>query len=491
MPRRLGMMTMRLIHSSVLLSLGVLVACDAYPILSVDPETFEVRQTATANAMFPLVQELEVIASSPGQLAYTVHGKVAAGDIHSPLFTVSKTDVFTVIGLYPDHDNHVTVEYYSEDGELHGSQEITISRGVSLIEMPAIEIVESVKGDRARLFLTAHRVVGKPVVIDQFGDLRWYMDLAGSAGKGLQQARNGNILFTDSEQVFEVSLTGEILRTYRPPSPYIGIHHDIHETDSGDLLLTVSSEDLPTLEDVIVLMDRDLAQVTRVWDLGVSIPRNYQLIKDTVDWLHVNAVTFDERDQSLVISGQRRGLYKVSWDNELMWILSDAQGFDSGVPLLTADQAFWGQHDIQIDEENNVYYVFDNGLGRNYTGANPFSRGVKFSVDEQAMTSTVLDEYGTAYPEYFSPIISGIDYDSGGGVLLNFGSIGYDFNYVDSLDFLGGSIIKPDPEYGAAWVEYNAAGAVVMHLRFSQQLGNGLDPGIYRARYVDLFKPLR
>ena len=57
-----------------------------------------------------LVQELQFVASSRGQLAYTVHGKVAAGDIHSPLFTVSETDVFTVIGLYPDHDNRVTVE---------------------------------------------------------------------------------------------------------------------------------------------------------------------------------------------------------------------------------------------------------------------------------------------------------------------------------------------------------------------------------------------
>jgi hypothetical protein len=127
------------------------------------------------------------------------------------------------------------------------------------------------------------------------------------------------------------------------PRPYHGIHHDIHELRNGDLLLTVNRDQLETSEDVIVLLDRSLGQVVRVWDLNASIPRNFELIRDTVDWLHVNDVAFDERDNSIVVSGQRRGLFKVSWDNELVWILSDGRGFENVTDFLLDAQheVFW------------------------------------------------------------------------------------------------------------------------------------------------------
>jgi len=52
------------------------------------------------------------------------------------------------------------------------------------------------------------------------------------------------------------------------------------------------------------------------------------LLRNTVDWLHVNAVTFDERDKSIILSARASGLFKVSWDNELIWILSGGRGFE-------------------------------------------------------------------------------------------------------------------------------------------------------------------
>ena len=91
-------------------------------------------------------------------------------------------------------------------------------------------------------------------------------------------------------------------------------------------------------------------------------------------------------------------------------------------------------------------------------------------------------------PEYYSPIISGIDYRDDGNVLLNFGSLGYNLTYTDNEDWIGPPVRRSNPEFGAAWVEYDAAGAIVFHARFSMIYEGYWDPGIYRARYVDIFK---
>jgi|TARA_B110000263_G_scaffold243886_1_gene251194 arylsulfate sulfotransferase len=457
-------------------------------------ENFEISLIEKENQeMFPLVQDLQVSTPFPGYLSYLVKGRNGkSGDIRSKDIAIDTLSYHTVIGLYPEHANTVIVNYHSSAGSLRSSRTMSMPRD-SIESMPEVEIIEPEIQEpysEARLFLTAHRMNNKPIIIDQEGEVRWYANLV--AQVGLQQSQNGNLLFTNQEQIFEVAIKGEIKRTYRVPAPYIDIHHDIHERKNGDLLLTVDNQELNSKEDVIVLMDRDLGQVIKVWDLNESIPRNYELIRDTIDWLHVNAVDMDERDRGLLISGQRRGVFKVSWDNQLVWIASDPKGFNYPHTefLLETDQddIFWGQHDIQIDEENDVYFVFDNGLGRNYSNSETYSRGVKFTVDQNSMKLSVLKSYGRDHPEYFSPIISGIHYSNDGKVLINFGSIGYQFNYQDNTDIRGGSIKKDNPAYGAVWLEYNRLGQVTLHMRFSGFEEPRFDKGIYRARYIDIFK---
>ena len=77
-------------------------------------------------------------------------------------------------------------------------------------------------------------------------------------------------------------------------------------------------------------------------------------------------------------------------------------------------------------------------------------------------------------------------------MLLNFGSLGYNFTYTSNTDFVGPGYRRLNPAFGAAWVEYDAAGAIVFHARFSMlqmlDISDASDPGIYRARYADMFK---
>ena len=394
------------------------------------------------------------------------------------------------------------MDYYSNEGVLRSSQVLSVSRegipipGGYVMSTPRVEVLVNEDRDGpVKLFLANYRRTLRPFIIDQFGDVRWYTHYQGAYG--LQQSHNGNILVatgpyldgeTPMDGVLEFSLDGRVVRTYTLPRPYNKVHHDIHELRNGDLLLTVNSDELETVEDVIVLMDRNLGQIKRVWDLNASIPRNYELIRDTTDWLHVNAVTLDERDKSLILSARASGLFKVSWDNELKWILSGGRGFENHREFMIDAQheVFWGQHDIQLDEQNDVYYVFDNGYARHYSGLNKYSRGVKFTVDEATLTSTQIQEYGADLPEYYAPFISGIAYRDDGNVLLNFGALGFDCSYTNNVDRSCWRVL--DRGFGAAWVEYDMAGTMVFHARFSHPREDGFEAGMYRARYVDLFK---
>ena len=195
-------------------------------------------------------------------------------------------------------------------------------------------------------------------------------------------------------------------------------------------------------------------------------------------------------DNSLLISGQRSAVVKVSWENDLQWILTDPVRFQNQDKILLNQQneiITWGQHNIRFDPSNNNYYLFDNGLGRNYSNDLKFSRGVKFNINEDDFTYDILNTYGQNYPEYHSPIISGIDFDKQNNVIVLFGSIGYELNYVNNKDWIGNVFKTPVPEYGAVIQEYNENGELKLEIKVSGIRGDINNPsslrdvGIYRV----------
>jgi arylsulfate sulfotransferase len=443
------------------------------------------------DSIFPLIQPIRIDAPYPGMVDYLVKGRAsAAADLRSPKIELVPGDTTTVLGLYFRHDNEVVVSYFSPHGDRRTVDTLQISRGAGPPNPRAEILTNRYEEGPARLFLSAYRGIQNPFLMDQFGDYRWYANIP--AYWALQQLASGNLLWADHllDHVVEISLDGKTNRTLALPRPYTSIHHDVHVMRNGDLLLTVQDSRRTTVQDVLVLVDRQFGQVKRVWDLNSSIPRNFSLIYDEPDWAHVNAVTFDESDQSVIFSMQRRGLAKVSWDNELVWLLSDPRGYEGYENFLLDNDfgATWGQHDVQWDPASGTVYAFDNGLGRNYSNGERFSRGIQFSVDEDAKSATLIRAQGADKAEYFSPIISGLDFGSEGEMLVNFGAMGYLFNYADSVNWTGGQPAKSNPDRGAAWVEYSSDGAVLFEMTFSHVGGTGIDEGIYRVRYADIFR---
>ena len=88
--------------------------------------------------------------------------------------------------------------------------------------------------------------------------------------------------------------------------------------------------------------------------------------------------------------------------------------------------------------------------------------------------------------EFRSPITSGIDFNDPGSVLVNFESIGYQFNCINSTNWRTPVWESDYSRSSAAWLEYDNQCGLITEILFSSPDDDGRDPRIYRARYGSL-----
>lgn len=457
---------------------------------------------------FPLVRSVSFTLPHQGRVRYRVQGTrgpLSDFEMTSSILQPGEQSL-NIRGLYLTSDSNVLVTYLSSSETVRSEDILLVPKPDREYRVPNYELIESEASYEQRFFLHGHRSPGcrdQIYGVDQFGDVRWLTEAR--SWYGLHQISTGDLIFAGPDRVNGelneftiVSLDGKRSETYLLPEPYWDIHHDITEVSTTEFLLTVNDRRKDTIEDVVVLFDIESGEVTRAWDLEQHLPKTYKLIYNEQDWFHMNAVDYDARDQSVIISGQRFGLVKLSWNNELIWMISDRERlseflsddrYSSSIYRSLDENYFtWGQHDVEVDEISGEYYVFDNGLGRNYSNETQFSRLVVFEVDEAAASFTTISEFGSEMTQYYAPVISGLDYTTQ-SVLLNFGSLGYYFNYVDNRNWVDPQTVRrTDVAFGAALVEYNREdGSVITEATIScVDPSTTMDFGIYRIEYLDL-----
>lgn len=475
---------------------------------------FEVHELGDEASVFPLLRSVSFELPHQGVVRYEVQGRNGRSS------DISKTSAelnnggheVRVLGLYSGWENDVSFEYLSSTGVLRSKVQLSVPTLELAHPVPKYDWRQANNQTSQRFYLHGHRSPGtcgnQVYIFDQFGDVRWLTKAR--SNYAVQQISSGEILFvTDGTDAFSIiALDGSRRDTYYLPEPFKNIHHDVAEVSPSEFLLTVNDSRKSTIEDVVVLFDTEVGEITRVWDLEDILPKSYELIFDEEDWFHMNAIDFDSRDSSLVLSGQRFGLVKVTWDNELVWMISDQRRLeeftsdDRYSPYIfqsyDSDYFTWGQHDVEVDETSGEIFVFDNGLGRDYSNESEFSRAVIFEVDEETKTFGVLSQFGSNYPEHFAPIISGLDFTAN-HVLVNFGSLGYYFNYINNTNWIDRQTVRRlGVEYGAALMEFSRTdGSVVTEATIScldnpstmmNNPSTTMDNGIYRIEYVNLIE---
>ena len=399
---------------------------------------YSVETKLNPHNLSPLTAALNITAEKPCKASVTVLG---ASPVTHSVDVASKNLEIPVLGLYPDAINKIALTLDYDGGQVLDT--ILIETKPLPILFPTIEIN---KLERSKMetgwhacdihFANNGTFRSMPIIFDDQGVVRWYLDLSfhGKMVAPFQRLKDGTILMVGRQTVYEFNMLGKLTRRSKIDSNY-GMHHDVLELPNGNLLVCVgkrnayielNGEQVLSDSDFIILLDRKTNKILKEWDLAkhLDVSRNDLNFFRPGDWLHMNGLAFVEKDSSIIVSGKNQGLVKISWDDELKWILAPnknwgvsgrtGNGYSLNPYLLTAinsegipypmpvqngtksvnDFDFpWGPHAPKLLPNGNIL-VFDNGAYRNFNADLTYSRAVEYKVDDSNKTVEQIWQYG-------------------------------------------------------------------------------------------------
>jgi len=402
----------------------------------------------------PLSAQVNYSTSKPSSTKIIIKGKNGKNsDIIYQFSNNGITHSIPIVGLYPNFEN--TVEIFSLDnlGRINAkstikiktqslpdylTQNIKVDVAISNEMEPGMTLI----GDLSKMNSRPQ----VPYIVDNYGEIRWVLDFTNHIDlnnlffTNISKLKNGNFYFADesSSKIYEVGILGNIINTW----DFKGytFHHEVLEKPDGNFLVLVSKDGARTVEDIILEIDRKDGKIIKIWDLKESLDEFRSSLPHGLgeeDWLHSNAILYDQRDNTIIVSGRHQGVIKLTYANKVKWILSPHRGWGknkNGVDLskyLLTPLNIKGERieDVNVldgelnhpDFEWNWYQhspvftpighllIFDNGNTRNFefTRDNPYSRAVEYRIDDSEMTVQQVWSYGKERgKETFSTIVS-------------------------------------------------------------------------------------
>ena len=435
----------------------------------------------------PLTAVIKIETDKPCNATIKVLGKTPI----EQTFNFNSTDMeIPVVGLYANTLNKVVVTLDYETGQVIDTIEIKTENTPSYF--PDIIINKLNRNKMAAgihacdiHFANNGKFKSGPLFFDDEGQIRWYLDLsfAGKMVSPFQRLKDGTILMVSRHIIYEFDMLGKLLKETKI-NPNYGMHHDVVELPDGNLLIcvgvrgqfiTLDDKKVKSDSDFIMVFDRKNSKILKVWDLAkhLDVSRNELNFFRLGDWLHMNGLAFDKRDNSIIVSGKNQGLIKISLSDSLQWVMApkrswgksgrDGKGFEINPFLLTAVDSEgktysyavqdgaesndnfdfpWGMHAPDIIPNGNLL-VFDNGTFRNYENNIHYSRAVEYKINEKNKTVEQVWQYGKERgKEFFSNIIGDVDFLPGpNNVLVTSG-------YLTNGAILHGKIVEVDYESG-------------------------------------------
>lgn len=352
-------------------------------------------------------------------------------------FKPTNVHYLPIYGLYPDTNNKVTLTMNGESKVIYIKTE----------KLPDDFILPTeVKADKdalgTDLYFTSPSSKGYMSAYDSNGDVRWY--LTERAIWDINRLKNGHLIISSDRLInppyymtglYEIDLLGKIYYEYSLPGGY---HHDVYEMPNGNLLVATDNFTSGTVEDYVVEIDRETGEFIKEFDLNDILPteegKNFDYTTD-YDWFHNNSVWYDEKTNSITLSGRHQdAVINIDYNNgKLNWIIGDPTNWSKDMQkyfFTPEDKDFvwqYAQHAAMILPNGNVF-IFDNGnnkskLEEDAIKANDnYSRGVIFDINTNDMTIKEVWQYGKEKgSKYYSPYISDVDYLNENHYLINFG----------------------------------------------------------------------
>ncbi len=352
-------------------------------------------------------------------------------------FKPTNVHYLPIYGLYPDTNNKVTLTMNGESKVIYIKTE----------KLPDDFILPTeVKADKdalgTDLYFTSPSSKGYMSAYDSNGDVRWY--LTERAIWDINRLKNGHLIISSDRLInppyymtglYEIDLLGKIYYEYSLPGGY---HHDVYEMPNGNLLVATDNFISGTVEDYVVEIDRETGEFIKEFDLNDILPteegKNFDYTTD-YDWFHNNSVWYDEKTNSITLSGRHQdAVINIDYNNgKLNWIIGDPTNWSKDMQkyfFTPEDKDFvwqYAQHAAMILPNGNVF-IFDNGNNKSkleedaIKADDNYSRGVIFDINTNDMTIKEVWQYGKEKgSKYYSPYISDVDYLNENHYLINFG----------------------------------------------------------------------
>lgn len=352
-------------------------------------------------------------------------------------FKPTNVHYLPIYGLYPDTNNKVTITMNGESKVIYIKTE----------KLPDDFILPTeVKADKdalgTDLYFTSPSSKGYMSAYDSNGDVRWY--LTERAIWDINRLKNGHLIISSDRLInppyymtglYEIDLLGKIYYEYSLSGGY---HHDVYEMPNGNLLVATDNFTSGTVEDYVVEIDRETGEFIKEFDLNDILPteegKNFDYTTD-YDWFHNNSVWYDEKTNSITLSGRHQdAVINIDYNNgKLNWIIGDPTNWSKDMQkyfFTPEDKDFvwqYAQHAAMILPNGNVF-IFDNGNNKSkleedaIKADDNYSRGVIFDINTNDMTIKEVWQYGKEKgSKYYSPYISDVDYLNENHYLINFG----------------------------------------------------------------------
>lgn len=368
----------------------------------------------------------------------TITGK----DEHSTFvnsFKTTNVHILPIYGLYPGTNNKIIITVNEVDYPIY----------IKTDPLPeGFLLPEYVKANKDKLnnelyFVTPSSSGGYTTAYDVNGDVRWYT--TNNYAWDINRLNNGHILLGSDRLInppyytvgmVEMDLLGKIYFEYTLPGGY---HHDVFEMKDGNLLVATNKFSDNTVEDYIAEIDRTTGKIVKEIDLKDILPRDEGLspYSTNYDWFHNNSVWFDEKTNSITLSGRHQdAVININYDTDkLNWIIGDSTTWSDDMKKYfftpTNDLEWqWAQH-AAMTLPNGDIFIFDNGNNRSkieedFISANDnYSRGVIYKINQNNMTISQVWQYGKERgTDFYSPYISDVDYIDNNRYLIHSGGHG-------------------------------------------------------------------
>jgi len=301
------------------------------------------------------------------------------------------------------------------------------------------------------------------IIVDDRGEVRWFYRAPQTSDRQLLLS-NGHLAYlSPDDYVTEIDWFGNVVNLWYAaelgsapagsiPVDVGGFHHNLYEMPNGNLLTLCRDHrtirNFPTSDTAVGratarVAGDELVEFTRTGDIvkryslfDIIDPLRIGHTEDaTTDWSHSNAIVYDASSDAYLVSIRHQdAVIKVRRSNgSLVWILGNHANWRNAwqQSLLTpvGDGFQWPYHQHAVQLLAGGVGLYDNGNYRApaYQEPNPpyFSRAVRFSIDEAAMTISQTWAYEPKLDGslLYSSAMSDADWQPNGNVLIASGAL--------------------------------------------------------------------